>query len=420
MTPATSRSLDSRPRDGSPVRIDGCATAGNDARRLRLRRASRAKRRSRKRSSRSRCPSRKRRNLANGLHLMVLEDHRAPIVNFLLIIEGAGGYYDSDRHAGPGRLRRDVDAGRHRQQDVGADLSELDRLAATVIVGAGISSPFATVSGSALTDSVDTVFATTADVVMHPSFPQVEIDRYKTRTRAALMNQRSQPSFLASERFQRAVFGDHPAARVSATPESLGALTREALVAFHKAHYVPDRAVLAIAGDITLPVAKQKVEAALSGWAKAGVTIAATREPAPLSGGSISLIARPALRSNQPRRRHAEHRAHRSGLRGADRGEPRPRRTQRPALQSSARAERLHVRRRQRVLLRAYRGSWSANTDVRTEVTDPALTDLLDEIRQMRDQPVPAEELVQHQTRYRRGVCAIAREPERDPEQLHR
>ncbi len=40
-----------------------------------------------------------------------------------------------------------------------------------------------------------------------------------------------------------------------------------------------------------------------------------------------------------------------------------------------------------------YRGSWSASTDVRTEVTDPALTDLLDEIRQMRDVPVPAEEL---------------------------
>jgi predicted Zn-dependent peptidase len=40
-----------------------------------------------------------------------------------------------------------------------------------------------------------------------------------------------------------------------------------------------------------------------------------------------------------------------------------------------------------------YRGSWSATTDVRTEVTDPALTDLLDEIRQMRETPVPDEEL---------------------------
>jgi predicted Zn-dependent peptidase len=38
-------------------------------------------------------------------------------------------------------------------------------------------------------------------------------------------------------------------------------------------------------------------------------------------------------------------------------------------------------------------GSWSASTDVRSEVTDAALTDLLDEIRQMRDVPVPDKEL---------------------------
>ena len=34
-----------------------------------------------------------------------------------------------------------------------------------------------------------------------------------------------------------------------------------------------------------------------------------------------------------------------------------------------------------------------ASTDVRSEVTDPALTDLMDEIRQMRDMPVPEKEL---------------------------
>jgi len=38
-------------------------------------------------------------------------------------------------------------------------------------------------------------------------------------------------------------------------------------------------------------------------------------------------------------------------------------------------------------------GSWTASTDVRTEVTDPALTDLLAEIKTMRDVPVPAKDL---------------------------
>jgi zinc protease len=39
------------------------------------------------------------------------------------------------------------------------------------------------------------------------------------------------------------------------------------------------------------------------------------------------------------------------------------------------------------------RGSWTASTDVGSEVTDPALTDLIDEIRQMREKPVSDKEL---------------------------
>jgi zinc protease len=40
-----------------------------------------------------------------------------------------------------------------------------------------------------------------------------------------------------------------------------------------------------------------------------------------------------------------------------------------------------------------YRGSWQASTSVRTEVTEPALTDLLAEIAELRDKPIPDSEL---------------------------
>ena len=40
-----------------------------------------------------------------------------------------------------------------------------------------------------------------------------------------------------------------------------------------------------------------------------------------------------------------------------------------------------------------YRGSWTSSTSVRTEVTEPALTDLLAEIAELRDKPVPENEL---------------------------
>ena len=39
-------------------------------------------------------------DLSNGIHLMVLEDHRAPTVSFQILIQGAGGYYDPPDVAG--------------------------------------------------------------------------------------------------------------------------------------------------------------------------------------------------------------------------------------------------------------------------------------------------------------------------------
>jgi zinc protease len=332
-------------------------------------------------------------DLSNGVHLMVLEDHRAPIVNFQLLIEGAGGYYDPKDLPGlagfTATLMREGTTSRTSEQ-----ISEqLDRLAASVNVAAAIASPFATVTGSGLSDSADTVLAILGDVLMHPSFSQAEIDRYKTRTRATLMNQRSQPGFLAQERFQRVVFGDHPASRYSATPEALDALTRERLIEFHTRHFVPDRAVMAIAGDITLEVAKRKVEAALADWKPSGRAMPPTENPAALTGPSLSLVARPGsvqtslvVGTQAIERTNPDYEA----LTVANRvlGGP------------SARLFE-HLREQKGYTYGAgsgfsagrFRGSWSASTDVRTEVTDPALTDLLDEIRQMRDTPVPAQEL---------------------------
>ena len=332
-------------------------------------------------------------DLSNGVHLIVLEDHRTPLVTLQMIIDGAGGYYDPASLPGlagfTATLMREGTASKTSEQ-----ISEqLDRLAASVGVGAGLSSPFASVTGSGLTNKLDTVLALMADVLQHPSFPDAEIARYKTRTRAGLMNQRAQPGFLAQERFNQAVYGAHPASRVSPTPQALDALTRDALVEFHKAHYVPDRAVLAVSGDITLAQAKQKAEAAFGGWMKSGTTIAAPVDAPPISGPSIALVVRPGSVQTTLL----------VGTQSIQRTDP-----DYDALTVANRTlggpfGRLfeHLREQKGYTYGAnsffsatrYRGAWTASTDVRSEVTDPALTDLIDEIRQMRDTPVSDKEL---------------------------
>jgi zinc protease len=332
-------------------------------------------------------------DLSNGMHLMVLEDHRAPLVNMQLIVEGAGGYYDPASAPGlagfTAALMREGTATKSSEQ-----ISEqMDRLAASLNVSAGISSPFATVSASCLNDQVDALLAMMADVVEHPSFPEAEVGRYKNRQRALLANQRTQPGFLALERFHAATFGDHPAARVSASPAALDALTREQLVGFHQDHYAPDHAVLAIAGDVTMAVAKPKVEAALASWAKSSSEIAAVTEPPAVNGPTVSLVDRPnsvqtslVVGTQAIERTNPDYEA----LTVANRilGGPTARLFE-------------HLREQKGYTYGAgssftagrYRGPWTASTDVRTEVTDPALTDLLDEIRQMRETPVPAKEI---------------------------
>ena len=333
-------------------------------------------------------------DLSNGIHLIVVEDHRAPQVFFTLLVDGAGGYYDPP--ASPGlatftaALMREGTTTKTSEQ-----ISEqLDRLAASVNVGAGISAGFGQVTGSGLTTNLDTFLALMADVVMNPSFPQAEVDRYKTRSRASFINQRTQPGFLAQERLNRALFGDHPSARVSPTPEALDALTRDALVEFHKTHYIPDRAILSVAGDVTLAQAKSKAEAAFGAWKRSGSAISAMHSPAPPGGPSISFVARPGSVQTSLR----------VGSQSIDRVDP-----DYDALTVANRVIGggptgrlfMHLREDKGYTYGAYSnfaatrvvGPWTASTDVRSEVTDAALTDLMDEIRQMRDMTVPEKEL---------------------------
>jgi zinc protease len=262
-----------------------------------------------------------------------------------------------------------------------------------VQVSAAISSPFASITGTGLSNNLDTVLALMADVLMHPSFPQAEIDRYKLRTRAGLMQNRTSPGFLASERLNKAMFGDHPLARVAPTPAALDGLTRDALVEFHKTHYVPDHAVLAVTGDVTAAQAKQKAEAAFGSWKKSGAAVAPQSPAAPLTGPSIALVARPGSTQTSLR----------VGTQSLQRGDP--------DYEALAVANRIlggangrlfeHLREQKGYTYGAnstfsssrIRGSWTASTDVRSDVTDPALTDLLADIRTMRETRVTDKEL---------------------------
>ena len=213
-------------------------------------------------------------DLANGLHLIVLEDRRLPQITFQIIIPGAGGYFDPADKIGLASYTAQVMREGTKTRTSPQISEALETMSATLNVGSGLSGPSANVSGSSLTEDFDKLMELTADVLLNPAFAPAEWDLLKKRTKAGLVQNRTNPGFLAAETFNRAVFGTHPAGRVSATAANLDAITPEALVEFHKTRYVPDHAAMAFAGDISLAEARKLVETKLSGG----------RRPAPPRG----------------------------------------------------------------------------------------------------------------------------------------
>jgi predicted Zn-dependent peptidase len=342
-------------------------------------------------------------DLPNGVHLMVLEDRRVPQVTFQLLIGGAGGYFDPPDRPGlatvTAAMMREGTTSRTTQQIA----EQLETLASTVAVGTGMSSVDATVSGSSLTENFEDTFALAADVLLNPTFPEAELARYRERTRAGLIQQRTFPGFLVNEMFSRVMFGAHPAARVAMSAPALDAVTPAMLAEFHKSRYVPDHAVLAIAGDVSMAEARKVVDATLASWKKSGAPAPAVQDPAAPGPGRIHFIARPSsvqtsfIVGAQAIKRTSPDYDVVAVMNQVIGGGPTGR------LFIILREEKGYT-------YGAYSGvgavrwvgNWSASTDVRTEVTEPALRDLLAQVARMRDEPVPAQEFEEK----KRGMIA--------------
>ena len=330
--------------------------------------------------------------LSNGLHLMVLEDRRLPQISFQIIIPGAGGYYDPADKIGLAQDTASMMREGTKSRTTLQMAQELETLAANVGASSGLTSQTAVISGSALTENFDKVFDIAADVLLNPTFPAEEWERARARAKQALNQQRTSPGFLAQEHYARALYGKHPAGRITTTPQMLDALARDAMVEWHKTRYVPDHALIAFAGDISIAEARKKIEEKLGAWKKAGVP-APTVEQVPDPGApQVTVVSRPnsvqtliLLGGPSMTRMHEDFAA----LTVANR-----------VLGGTMGRLFRHLREEKGYTYGIgsgfstfkYRGDWSASTSVRTEVTADALRDLIAEIAEMRDKPVPASE----------------------------
>ena len=136
-----------------------------------------------------------------------------------------------------------------------------------------------------------------ADVAMNPTFPEQEVAILKQQHLQGLEQQQASPQFLANREFRTHLFGSHPYARVSETPEAIQAVTREKTAAFHHDHYSPKNAFLLVVGAIDPDETFAAVQKTFGGWSATAPQGSANgpglAAPPPLEGRHIYFVQRP-------------------------------------------------------------------------------------------------------------------------------
>ncbi|WP_017667214.1 pitrilysin family protein [Sandarakinorhabdus sp. AAP62] len=242
-------------------------------------------------------PAIERFTLANGLKVELARRTTVPLVRMLLSVD-AGMAADERSRLGIQSLALNLmDEGAAGQS--GPQIAELrERLGAGI--GASPGMDRTRLSLDALKSNLGPSLQLFANVVQRPDFPPAEIERVRGQMLTALQQEASSPVGIARRILSPALYGpNHPYGAPPSglgTADSLKAITRDELVAWHKRWIRPDRATLFVAGDITAAELKPLLDAEFGQWqADASVAAGTVADVAPAAPqpARIILVDRP-------------------------------------------------------------------------------------------------------------------------------
>jgi predicted Zn-dependent peptidase len=328
--------------------------------------------------------------LRNGVRLIVIERRDLPVLSISLSLP-AGSFYDP---AGKSGLA-DMVAGLLTKGAGARSANEIAEAIESVggSINAGAGADFLTIRADVLAPNAELAFGLVGDVAVRPTFPAEEVDLLRQQTLSALQLERSNAGALAARFFAHGLYGEHPYG-IRPTETTVRAITRDDLLAFQNARIKPRDALMVVAGDISLADARRQAEKALAGWTGAPAAAGAAATPPMRETTELLIVHRPgSVQSNivvgnttflpTDPIYYAANMATRVLGGGAD-------------------ARLFMILREQKswtygayagLQRRKGLGAFQATAEVRTEVTDSALVELLTQLRRIGGEIVPAEEL---------------------------
>jgi zinc protease len=328
--------------------------------------------------------------LVNGVRVVLVENHRNPTIAYRLALP-AGDAYDSKGKTGTATMVAAL-------LTKGAGSRTAEQISAAIEgtgggMGASTDEDYLSVSGFVLSNAAPIAFELLGDVIARPTFSEKEFELARTQTLSGLQLSAADPGFLAGKYFRAGLYGAHPYG-ATATAPTVRAITRADLQAFHATRVRPRGALLVVAGDITMRQLTTLANRAFAGWTGAPASVAALPAPPVRRTTEILLVHRPgSVQSNllvgnlaigpADSTRFAAVLATQV-LGGGSDGRLFTILREQKSWTYGAYANLTRVR---------GIGRFEANAEVRTEVTDSALVELLAQLKRVGAEPITASEL---------------------------
>ncbi|MEI6577613.1 MAG: pitrilysin family protein [Bacteroidota bacterium] len=324
--------------------------------------------------------------MANGLRVIVVENHKLPKVTYSMVfdynpvMEGKEqGFVDfTGSLLGTGSKNRTKDQINQEIDFIGAEMN------------------FSTNGcyATCLKKHNEKMLDLLTDALIYPKFTQEELNKVLTQAQSGLASAKTEPQAIAERVGRIVMYGkDHPYG-YSMTEESVKQISLENCNNFYSSYIRPNNSYLAVVGDITLAEAKPLIEKYFSGWKEAPVP--STIYPAPEAPATrlVELVDRPVAVQSLVRVEYPVN---------LKVGDPDYIKARIANTVLGGGTFRLfnNLREAHGYTYGAYSqlspdkfvGNFAANAEVRTVVTDSAITQILFEMKRMTEEKVPADEL---------------------------
>jgi len=239
--------------------------------------------------------------LPNGLTVLFVPDEKLPYVSYSLLLR-VGSAQDPDGLSGLASMVAEVlDKGttKRKAPQIALDLGNIG-----AEFDASSSLEYTVVGGSALSMHADALLRNMIEILTEPTFSDVEIERTRKHTLAAIEHRLDNPDAFAEVAFESFLYGEHPYAHpVIGDAKSVTNIKKKHIIQHYLRYYRPNNGILAVVGKFT-PELQKKITDSFAQWEAREVPAAKYPEAPVIKDLQIELVDKPGLVQSQIRMGH--------------------------------------------------------------------------------------------------------------------